>query len=46
MGSAIGGKGVLQAPHLPVSERCCAGIRFGFPQDEQFLMIAMAKSFY
>jgi hypothetical protein len=44
MGSAIAGKGVLQTPHLPVSARCFAGIRFGFPQDAQFRMMAMAKS--
>lgn len=45
IGSAIAGNGVLQAPHLPVSARCLAGIRFGFPQDGQFRMMAMAKSF-
>src|SRR5580658_8812757 len=44
MGSAIAGSGVLQAPHLPLSARCFAGIRFGFPQDEQFRRMAMAKS--
>jgi hypothetical protein len=45
MGSAIAGSGVLQAPHLPVSARCFAGIRFGFPQDGQFRMMAIANSF-
>jgi hypothetical protein len=35
----------LQAPHLPVSARCFAGIRFGFPQDGQFRMMAIANSF-
>jgi hypothetical protein len=44
MGSAIAGKGILQAPHLPLSARCLAGIRFGFPQVGQFRMMAMAKS--
>jgi hypothetical protein len=44
-GSAIGDSGVLQAPHLPVSARCLPGIRFGFPQDGQFRMMGMAKSF-
>jgi hypothetical protein len=45
MGSAIAGSVVLQAPHLPVSARCFAGIRFGFPQDGQFRMMAIANSF-
>jgi hypothetical protein len=45
MGSAIAGRVALQAPHLPISERCLAGIRFGFPQDEQFRIMAMAGSF-
>jgi hypothetical protein len=44
MGSAIAGSGVLQAPHFPVSARCFAGIRFGFPQDGQFRIVAMANS--
>jgi hypothetical protein len=43
-GSAMGGSGDLQAPQRPVSERCFAGIRFGFPQDGQFRMMAMAMS--
>jgi hypothetical protein len=43
-GSAIGGSVVLQAPHLPVSAKCLAGIRFGLPQDGQFRVIAMEKS--
>ncbi len=43
-GSAIGGSVVLQAPHLPVSARCFAGIRFGFPQDGQFRVMAMERS--
>jgi hypothetical protein len=43
MGSAIADSGDLQAPHLPVSARCFAGIRFGFPHDGQFRMMAMAK---
>ncbi len=41
MGSAIAGNAALQAPHLPISDRCFAGIRFGFPQDWQFRMMAM-----
>ena len=40
MGLAIAGSGALHAPHLPASERCFAGIRFGFPQAPQFLTIA------
>jgi len=40
-GSAAGGRGDLQAPHLPVSERCLAGMRFGFPQEGQFWMMGM-----
>src|SRR5579871_2928736 len=31
-GSPIGGKAALQAPHLPVSERWAAGMRFARPQ--------------
>jgi hypothetical protein len=42
MGSAIGGKETLHAPHRPVSATCFAGIRFGFPQDGQFRMIGIA----
>lgn len=42
MGSAIGGKADLQAPHLPVSAICFAGIRFGFPQDGQFRTMDIA----
>jgi hypothetical protein len=40
----MAGKGVLHAPHFPVSERCFAGIRFVFPQDGQFRMTGMANS--
>ncbi len=36
---------LLQAPHLPVSARCFAGIRFGFPQDGQFRVMAMERSY-
>lgn len=43
-GSAIGGSAVLQAPHLPVSAKCLAGIRFGLAHDGQFRVIAMEKS--
>jgi len=42
MGSVIGGSGFLHAPHRPVSARRAAGMRFGFPQEEQFRMIGMA----
>jgi quinol monooxygenase YgiN len=44
MGSAIAGSAALQAPHLPMSGRCFAGIRFGFPQDGQFRIMAMVGS--
>src|SRR5580698_3334106 len=44
MGSAMGGNGDLQAPHLPVSAMCLAGIRFGFPQDGQLLTIGITNS--
>src|SRR5215471_3957572 len=40
-GSAIGGRGDLHAPHLPVSAMWFDGTRFGFPQDGQFRTIAM-----
>ena len=38
---ATAGSSALQAPHLPTSERCLAGMRFGLPQDEQFRMTGM-----
>jgi hypothetical protein len=44
MGSAIAGIADLHAPHLPVSARCFAGIRFAFPHDEQFRMMAIMIS--
>jgi hypothetical protein len=44
MGSVIAGSAALQAPHLPMSRRCFAGIRFGFPQDRQFRIMAMVGS--
>ena len=43
MGSAIAGSVALHAPHLPMSARCFAGIRFDFPQDGQFRMIAKVE---
>jgi hypothetical protein len=43
MGSDIGGKETLHAPHRPVSATCFAGIRFGFPQDGQFRMMDIAE---
>src|ERR1700722_19627692 len=42
IGSDIGGKATLHAPHRPVSATCFAGIRFGFPQDGQFRIIGIA----
>jgi hypothetical protein len=44
MGSAMGGNGDLQAPHLPVSAMCLAGIRFGFPQEGQFRTMGISVS--
>src|ERR1035438_7745938 len=44
MGSADAGSAVLQAPHLPASARCFAGIRFAFPHDGQFRITAMTIS--
>jgi len=44
MGSANAGSAALQAPHLPVSARCFAGIRFAFPHDGQFRITAMTIS--
>ncbi len=41
IGSPIAGSAALQAPHLPVSARCLAGIRFGFPQDGHFRIIGI-----
>ena len=43
VGSATGASGDLQAPHFPVSARCLAGTRLGFPQDAQFRMMAMSR---
>jgi hypothetical protein len=43
MGSAIAGSVALHAPHLPVSARCFAGIRFDFPHDGQLRMIAKVE---
>ena len=40
MGSAVAASVALHAPHFPTSARCFAGIRFDFPQDGQFRMIA------
>jgi hypothetical protein len=36
IGSPIAGNSALQAPHLPTSERCLAGMRLDLPQEEQF----------
>src|SRR5215468_4212560 len=41
MGSPIAGNCTLQAPHLPTSERCLAGMRLDLPQEEQFQISGM-----
>ena len=43
-GSEAAGKGDLQAPHFPLSERCLAGIRLGLPQDGQLRIMAIVDS--
>jgi hypothetical protein len=37
----MGGNAFLQAPHLPVSATCRAGIRFCFPHEGQLRMMGM-----
>src|SRR3954463_11866827 len=41
IGSPVAGNSALQAPHLPTSERCLAGMRFDLPQDVQFRISGM-----
>jgi len=41
IGSPIAGNSALQAPHLPTSERCLAGMRLDLPQEGQFRISGM-----
>jgi hypothetical protein len=42
----MAGSAALQAPHLPVSAMCFAGIRFCIPHAGQRRMMAISISFY
>jgi hypothetical protein len=44
MGSDSADSVALHAPHLPMSERCFAGILFDFQQDGQLRMIGNIAS--
>jgi hypothetical protein len=41
MGSPTAGNSALQAPHLPTSARCLAGMRLDLPQEGQFRIRGM-----